>query len=370
MPFGALLKEAGKVADKVSGKVDELTGKKKTRAGGCRDGTGHAISEAEFAEQTAKVIKGDVRMFSGCKDSQTSADVSNVASFGLPQVHGAEKAGGACTNALLSTLQNQRELISYGDLLIEMQRTLKQRRYTQVPQLSSSRKVDLKAEKFTVMNPNPSGRTRAVLIGINYYGQKGELSGCVNDVRQMKNFLVSQGFRDTPDCMQILTDDKSLQNAAPTAGNIIAALQWLVKDAQPGDSLFLHYSGHGGQLPDDNGDEEDGYDETLVPVDYATAGQIRDDTIFKIIVAPLRENVRLTCVMDCCHSGTILDLPYEFSANDGGVNELQSGGGAMAPNSAFSLAAAIAFVAEVVRDIFAPGAEVQKTIKFVSKALQ
>ena len=204
MPFGSLLKEAGKVADKVTGKVDELTGKKKSRAGGCRDGKGHSISESEFAEQTAAVIKGDVRMFSGCKDSQTSADVSNVASFGLPQVHGAEKAGGACTNALLSTLQKQQQLISYGDLLVEMQRTLKQRRYTQVPQLSASRKVDLKNEKFTVMNPNASGRTRAVLIGINYTGTSGQLEGCCNDVKKMRTFLLNPMFACAQFLLQIM----------------------------------------------------------------------------------------------------------------------------------------------------------------------
>lgn len=41
----------------------------------------------------------------------------------------------------------------------------------------------------------------------------------------------------------------------------MAAMQWLVKDAQPNDSLFFHYSGHGGQTKDLDGDEADGYDE-------------------------------------------------------------------------------------------------------------
>ena len=42
----------------------------------------------------------------------------------------------------------------------------------------------------------------------------------------------------------------------------------MVEGAQAGDNLFMHYSGHGGSMRDDNGDEKDGMDETLVPLDY------------------------------------------------------------------------------------------------------
>jgi hypothetical protein len=73
--------------------------------------------------------------------------------------------------------------------------------------------------------------------------------------------------------------------------------------------------GHGGKLRDDDGDEKDGYDETLVPLDYATAGQIRDDDLYKMLVARLKEGVFATFVMDCCHSGSVLDLPFTFVAN-------------------------------------------------------
>ena len=49
------------------------------------------------------------------------------------------------------------------------------------------------------------------------------------------------------------------------------------------------------------GDEDDGYDETLIPVDFQKAGQIRDDDLLKILVHPMREGVTMTCLMDCCH---------------------------------------------------------------------
>ena len=67
--------------------------------------------------------------------------------------------------------------------------------------------------------------------------------------------------------------------------------------------------------------KEDGYDETLVPVDYASAGQIRDDDLFQALVGAMPSGVVVTCVMDCCHSGTVLDLPYQFVAN-GDSNEM------------------------------------------------
>lgn len=73
--------------------------------------------------------------------------------------------------------------------------------------------------------------------------------------------------------------------------------------------------GHGGKLKDDNGDEKDGFDETLVPLDYNTAGQIRDDDLYKCLVGGLKEGVYATFIMDCCHSGSVLDLPYTFVAD-------------------------------------------------------
>ena len=56
-------------------------------------------------------------------------------------------------------------------------------------------------------------------------------------------------------------------------------------------------------------------------MDYASAGQIRDDDIFKTLIGPLAGGVTLTSIMDCCHSGTVLDLPYVFVA-DGTQEEM------------------------------------------------
>jgi len=154
-----------------------------------------------------------------------------------------------------------------------------------------------------------TGNTRALLIGINYYRTQAELRGCINDVAKMRTFLSQRGFSTDPSRMVILTDDQHDPQFRPTRANILNALQWLAAGAAPGDALFFHFSGHGAQQEDHTGTEDDGMDETICPVDFDRAGMITDDTIFSLIVAPLPSGCRLTAVMDCCHSGTGLDLP-------------------------------------------------------------
>lgn len=71
--------------------------------------------------------------------------------------------------------------------------------------------------------------------------------------------------------------------------------------------------GHGGQTKDLDGDEADGYDEVIYPVDFRQTGHITDDEMHRIMVRPLQAGVRLTAIFDSCHSGTALDLPYIYS---------------------------------------------------------
>nr|A1CQZ0.2 RecName: Full=Metacaspase-1A; Flags: Precursor [Aspergillus clavatus NRRL 1] len=157
-----------------------------------------------------------------------------------------------------------------------------------------------------------TGKRKALMIGINYFGQKGQLRGCINDVKNMSTYL-NQNFGYAREDMVLLTDDQQNPMSQPTKANILRAMHWLVKDAQPNDSLFFHYSGHGGQTPDLDGDEEDGYDEVIYPVDFRQAGHIVDDEMHRIMVQPLRPGVRLTAIFDSCHSGSALDLPYIYS---------------------------------------------------------
>ncbi|ORX69344.1 hypothetical protein BCR32DRAFT_297422 [Anaeromyces robustus] len=172
---------------------------------------------------------------------------------------------------------------------------------------------------------NCQGNKKALLIGINYIGQQFQLRGCINDVKNIKELLITKfGFSDSPENMVILTDDqKNNPYNIPTRKNMINAMKWLVKNCKKGDSLFFHFSGHGSQTKDLDGDEVDGYDETILPVDYKTSGQIVDDEMNAIMVRPLPEGVRLTAIFDSCHSGTALDLPYIYG--DDGKLVIQKG---------------------------------------------
>ena len=158
---------------------------------------------------------------------------------------------------------------------------------------------------------------RALLVGINYVGTSGELAGCVNDVRKVESFLRSHGWAS----VLMLTDDAQQKtDRMPTKANIIAAMRWLAEGSAPGDVLFFHFSGHGGQQVDVHGDEEDGMDETICPLDFSTAGQISDDDLFELLVSPLPAGVRLTCLLDCCHSGHGMDFPFTlYQDGYGGV---------------------------------------------------
>jgi hypothetical protein len=62
-----------------------------------------------------------------------------------------------------------------------------------------------------------------------------------------------------------------------------------------------------------DGDEDDGNDECIYPVDFKRAGSIIDDQLHAIMVAPLPAGARLTAIFDSCHSGSVLDLPYIYS---------------------------------------------------------
>ncbi|KAK0223350.1 metacaspase [Armillaria fumosa] len=164
-----------------------------------------------------------------------------------------------------------------------------------------------------------TGKKKALCIGINYIGQNGELRGCINDAQNIQRFLIRTfGYKEGDIVM--LTDDSRNPRQVPTRDNILHAMQWLVAGAQPNDSLFFHYSGHGGQTKDLDGDEADGYDEVIYPVDHQRNGHIVDDLMHQIMVKPLPAGCRLTAIFDSCHSGSALDLPYIYST-EGKVKE-------------------------------------------------
>lgn len=109
---------------------------------------------------------------------------------------------------------------------------------------------------------------------------------------------------------KLIAEEETDPYRIPTKHNMRMALFWLVQGCQPGDSLVLHYSGHGSRQRNYNGDEVDGYDETLCPLDFETQGMIVDDEINASVVRTLPRGAKLHAIIDACHSGTVLDLPF------------------------------------------------------------
>jgi len=165
-------------------------------------------------------------------------------------------------------------------------------------------------------NISSGGKRRALIIGINYiHCKRGKLNGCINDAHNMARFMSYHfGFRD----IRLMTDDQPLNSPNyPTRANLVSGMRWLVSGAQPGDSFFYHYSGHGGQAEDKTHLEDDGLNETILPVDWDTKGMIIDDDLHDMLCRPLPEGSRLTAIFDSCHSGTALDLPYIYKVQYG-----------------------------------------------------
>ena len=130
----------------------------------------------------------------------------------------------------------------------------------------------------------------------------------VNDVPLIKGTLMKQDFKE--ENITVLT------NASATRAGILQAIEDLKSKIQPGDIVVIHYSGHGQQIFDDNGEEIDGKDESLVPYDalvkyipgvYEGENHIRDDELGSIIANfrnTLGKEGQLLMLLDSCHSGS------------------------------------------------------------------
>ncbi|USP76336.1 uncharacterized protein yc1106_03610 [Curvularia clavata] len=162
-------------------------------------------------------------------------------------------------------------------------------------------------------------RKKSLLIGINYVGSNHELRGCHSDVDSMAEFLSYRGYNNSHKDRVILTDRPEVPPDSPyfpTGHNIIAAMDWLV--SEPGCTLFLHYSGHGGQVADTDGNRTTGLDASIVPVDFEQRGQISSTILHQHLVTRMARDCTLFVIMDCCHSGSALELPYVYRSDSDG----------------------------------------------------
>lgn len=142
----------------------------------------------------------------------------------------------------------------------------------------------------------------ALLIGINYIGTENELYGCINDTSSINTLITNYNFQK----ICILTDNTDKK---PNRVNILNEFTKLLSNSQPGDVLLLFYSGHGSYILDKNNNEKTGKDQLIVPCDL---NGIIDDELKNIIQTNLKKDATLIALFDCCHSGSILDLKYQY----------------------------------------------------------
>ncbi|KAH0283545.1 metacaspase, partial [Aureobasidium sp. EXF-3399] len=165
-------------------------------------------------------------------------------------------------------------------------------------------------------------RRKSLLIGIDYTGSENALDGCHQDVDNVAEFIKYRGYQDTPQDQVVLRDDLA-NEYSPTGHNILAAIDWLVSEEHT--TCFFHYSGHGGQINDPNGRRPSGLLDTIVPVDFEDNGQIDSDMLHQHLVSKLPPSSTLFLILDCCHSGSTLELPFVYrSSEDGEIHKLNT----------------------------------------------
>lgn len=160
---------------------------------------------------------------------------------------------------------------------------------------------------------------RALLIGCNYFNSSSaRLYGCIEDIVNIHKLLTTQ-YGYLPENIVSLRDDDTTN--MPTLANIIIALNKIIAQSSSSSEIWIHYSGHGTQLTDINGDESDAKDEAIIPVDYLSSGFITDDRLFDII-----KNTKCRTMMcfDSCHSGSVCDLQYSINYVNGSFVKSQT----------------------------------------------
>lgn len=131
---------------------------------------------------------------------------------------------------------------------------------------------------------------KAICAGINNYpGSTNDLQGCVNDANDWSDLLKLNGFET-----KVILDKQATRSA------LLDALENLIANAVADDVIVFTYSGHGTNVIDTSGDEEDSYDEAL----YVYDGILLDDAL-RAVIQKTRPGVHLVIISDSCFSGTV-----------------------------------------------------------------
>ncbi len=149
------------------------------------------------------------------------------------------------------------------------------------------------------------GEDRALLIGVGRYAQFEEkLNGVSLDIGMMREFVHLMGFKSH--------EIKVLEHEHASAANVYNAIEnWLINGVRADDRVLFYFSGHGSQIPDENDDEDDQFDEVLLLYDTVLAekrgqqtlnGVLLDDHLNHMLARMKSRNILV--ILDACHSGS------------------------------------------------------------------
>jgi hypothetical protein len=170
-----------------------------------------------------------------------------------------------------------------------------------------------------------SATSKALLIGINYRGDN-RLDGTLDDIISVYQFLTQKSTKSP--CFNVsnvklsLEKSQNANNVFPTKENIKKSIEWLGKDIGTGDSVYIHYSGHG---------------ERKVSMDLVKGETVSNQELSSWIQTYIPSSVYVVAVFDSCHSENAIQLngdrdwmlisaaAHKKKATDGVYNEINSG---------------------------------------------
>jgi len=319
---------------------------------------------ADYEQTIEEEIPGNIYVFAVIDDEENEympAVISHVDDYELPDhfVREDKAGGGVCTYALLKALEamnpqdgsSRKKKLTWAEALEFMHAEIEDEGGRgSLPTLSTSRPINVREERLRLISTSKNGVKRALLVGSHYQDEKDEnvwLESCHTDVRRIRHHLIHEEGFEKENILVMMDDDRHHE---PTKNLILDALERMCQISEAGDSIFFHFSGHGGTLMnEDEYDEEGIMHELLAPGDFREDGVLIDDELYSSFVTKVPEGVHAVAVIDTCHpassrsgKSSALDLPYVCEA---GEDEIRASEGFRPGRMLMASAAGVAAIA-------------------------
>lgn len=193
-------------------------------------------------------------------------------------------------------------------------------------------------DNFEPFRPT-GGNVVCLIFGLDYKYSEFSLTGSV-DARAIYRIIDRSSYDEAP-IRVVLDNNKADDPNVPTRKVFLKNLKEQARKCRPGDWFIFFFAGHGGNVPDRNGDEASGMDQAFMLPDkrmrLTNAGSLIDDEFALALDTYVPPGVRILVLCDCCHSGTICDIDsfnyeheiYQISATQDSEEAEDSGMGGL-----------------------------------------